>query len=278
MRRGTFFRQFQNSCMTVFCCLAVLFGILFLGSIFYSLVYRGISAFHFRLFLQDTPAPNADGGLRNAIFGSGMIVLMAVVIATPISVLAATFLAEYAKGTKISSVKRFMNDVWLSAPSIITGLFVYTTVVHFFGNYSAFAGAIALAMIAFPIISRTAEDILNLIPNELREAATALGMSKWRVIVHVVWKSAKPGILTGVLLAVARISGETAPLLFTVLNNQFWTSNIMRPMANLPVTIYQFAMSPYENWQNLAWSGALLITLFVLFLNILTRSFSSKKR
>lgn len=277
MKRGTFFRQFQNSCMTFFCVIAVLFGMIALGSIFYSLVYRGLAAFNLNLFTQNTPPPNAEGGLKNAIFGSFVIVLIAIVIATPISVLAATFLAEYAKGSKISSVKRFMNDVWLSAPSIITGLFVYTTIVHFFGNYSALAGAIALSMIAFPIISRTAEDILNLIPNELREAASALGMPKWRVVVRVVWRSARPGILTGVLLAVARISGETAPLLFTVLNNQFWSSNVLRPMANLPVTIYQFAMSPYENWQNLAWSGALLITLFVLFLNILTRSFSKKR-
>lgn len=278
MKRGTFFRQFKNNCFTFFCYCAVLFGCVVLGSIFYSLVRHGVVAFNINLFTEDTPPPNAEiGGLKNAIYGSFMIVLIAIVIATPISVLAATFLAEYAKGNKISSVKRFMNDVWLSAPSIITGLFVYTVFVQVMGNYSALAGALALALIAFPIITRASEDILNLIPNELREAASALGLPKWRVIVNVVWRSAKPGILTGVLLAIARVSGETAPLLFTVLNNQFWTSNILHPMANLPVTIYQFALSPYENWQNLAWSGALLITLFVLLLNILTRSFSKRR-
>lgn len=277
MQRGTFFRRFQNHCLTVFCGLSVFLGLAVLGSIFYSLVSRGLIAFTPALFLENTPPPQEVGGLKNAIFGSFLIVSISILIATPISVLAATFLSEYAKGQKISSVKRFMNDVWLSAPSIITGLFVYTTVVHFFGNYSALAGALALSMIALPIVSRTAEDILKLIPNELREAASALGMPKWRVITQVVWKSARPGILTGVLLAVARVSGETAPLLFTVLNNQYWSSNVTKPMANLPVTIYQFAMSPYDNWQNLAWSGALLITLFVLFLNLLTRSFSKKK-
>lgn len=275
MNKLIIFRKVQNNFFTFLCVLSVVFGITILSSIFYALIHNGAPAFSTSFFTQDTPPPEFEGGgLRNSIFGSFIITLLAVVVATPVGIFAATFLAEYARGKKIASTIRFVNDVWLSAPSIIVGLFVYTVVVSPMGNYSAIAGAISLAMIACPIITRSTEDMLNLIPNELREAAIALGLPKWRVIVHISWKSAKQGIITGILLAVARISGETAPLLFTSLNNQFWSTDLLVPIANLPVTIYQFAMSPYANWQELAWGGALFITGVVLMLNIITRSLS----
>ena len=275
MRKTQFTRRISNKFFHYLCYLSVIFGITVLSSIFYALIHHGFPALSLNFFTMDTPAPESiGGGLRNAIVGSLIITLAAVVVATPVGILAATFLSEYARGKKVASVIRFVNDVWLSAPSIIVGLFVYTVVVHPTGNYSAFAGAISLAMIACPIITRSAEDMLNLVPNELREAAIALGLPKWRVIIHIAWRASKQGILTGILLSIARISGETAPLLFTSLNNQFWSTSLSQPIANLPVTIYQFAMSPYHNWQELAWSGALLITVFVLFLNILTRYFT----
>jgi phosphate transport system permease protein len=268
-------RYLKNKIFSVLCIASVVFGIFILGSIFTALIKHGFSALNFDFFLKDTPAPDAlVGGLRNAIVGSVIITCFAVLVATPIGLFCATYLSEYVRGKKIASVIRFVNDVWLSAPSIIVGLFVYTVVVHPMGNYSAFAGAISLAMIACPIITRSAEDMLNLVPHELREAAIALGLPKWRVVVHVAWRASQQGIMTGVLLAIARISGETAPLLFTSLNNQFWSISLGQPIANLPVTIYQFAMSPYHNWQELAWGGALLITGVVLFLNVLTRSFA----
>ncbi len=275
MKRNQVTRKLNNKIFTTLCIGSVLFGITILSSIFYALIIHGFPALSLNFFFMDTPAPDSiGGGLRNAIVGSFIITVAAVLVATPVGIFAATFLSEYARGKKIASVIRFVNDVWLSAPSIIVGLFVYTVVVHPMGNYSAFAGAISLAMIACPIITRSAEDMLNLVPNELREAAIALGLPKWRVIVHIAWRASKQGILTGILLAIARISGETAPLLFTSLNNQFWSTSLSQPIANLPVTIYQFAMSPYHNWQDLAWGGALLITVVVLFLNILTRYFA----
>lgn len=275
MKRKQFVRKLSNKTFSLLCVTSVLFGITILSSIFYALIVHGFPAISVDFFLEDTPSPDSlGGGLRNAIVGSFVITVAAVIVATPMGILAATFLSEYARGCKIASVIRFVNDVWLSAPSIIVGLFIYTVVVHPMGNYSALAGAISLAMIACPIITRSAEDMLNLVPNELREAAIALGLPKWRVVIHVAWRASRQGMLTGVLLAIARISGETAPLLFTSLNNQFWSTNLSQPIANLPVTIYQFAMSPYHNWQDLAWGGALLITVVVLFLNILTRSFS----
>jgi phosphate transport system permease protein len=275
MKRKQFVRKLSNKTFSLLCVTSVLFGITILSSIFYALIVHGFPAISVDFFLEDTPSPDSlGGGLRNAIVGSFVITVAAVIVATPMGILAATFLSEYARGRKIASVIRFVNDVWLSAPSIIVGLFIYTVVVHPMGNYSALAGAISLAMIACPIITRSAEDMLNLVPNELREAAIALGLPKWRVVIHVAWRASRQGMLTGVLLAIARISGETAPLLFTSLNNQFWSTNLSQPIANLPVTIYQFAMSPYHNWQDLAWGGALLITVVVLFLNILTRSFS----
>jgi phosphate transport system permease protein len=275
MKRRQVTRKVTNKIFSSLCVGSVLFGITILSSIFYALIIHGFPSLSLHFFTSDTPAPDSiGGGLRNAIVGSIIITTAAVLVATPIGIFAATFLSEYARGKKIASVIRFVNDVWLSAPSIIVGLFVYTVVVHPMGNYSAFAGAISLAMIACPIITRSAEDMLNLVPNELREAAIALGLPKWRVIIHIAWRASKQGIITGVLLAVSRISGETAPLLFTSLNNQFWSTNLSQPIANLPVTIYQFAMSPYRNWQDLAWGGALLITVVVLFLNILTRYFA----
>ncbi len=275
MKKNQTVRYLKNKIFSVLCIASVVFGIFILGSIFTALIKHGFSALNFDFFLKDTPAPDAlVGGLRNAIVGSVIITCFAVLVATPIGLFCATYLSEYVRGKKIASVIRFVNDVWLSAPSIIVGLFVYTVVVHPMGNYSAFAGAISLAMIACPIITRSAEDMLNLVPHELREAAIALGLPKWRVVVHVAWRASQQGIMTGVLLAIARISGETAPLLFTSLNNQFWSISLGQPIANLPVTIYQFAMSPYHNWQELAWGGALLITGVVLFLNVLTRSFA----
>ncbi|BBH53248.1 phosphate ABC transporter permease PstA [Fluviispira sanaruensis] len=275
MKRIQVLRKIKNNTFTFLCVLAVLFGITILSSIFYALLMKGLPALNWNFFVMDTPPPeHTGGGLRNAIVGSFIITVLAVAVATPVGIFAATYLSEYVRGKKIASTIRFVNDVWLSAPSIIVGLFVYTVFVHPMGNYSALAGAISLAMIACPIITRSTEDMLNLVPNELREAAIALGLPKWRVIIHIAWKASKQGILTGILLAVARISGETAPLLFTSLNNQFWSTSLVQPIANLPVTIYQFAMSPYSNWQELAWGGALLITVIVLFLNILTRYFA----
>ncbi|KAB8033446.1 phosphate ABC transporter permease PstA [Fluviispira multicolorata] len=278
MKRVQIIRKFQNNTFSCLCVLAVLFGISILSSIFYALILKGFPALSWNFFTVDTPPPEyVGGGLRNAIVGSFIITVIAVAVATPVGIFAATYLSEYVRGKKIASTIRFVNDVWLSAPSIIVGLFVYTVFVHPMGNYSAIAGAISLAMIACPIITRSTEDMLNLVPNELREAAIALGLPKWRVIVHIAWKASKQGILTGILLAIARISGETAPLLFTSLNNQFWSTSLVQPIANLPVTIYQFAMSPYGNWQELAWGGALLITVIVLFLNILTRYFTKPR-
>lgn len=275
MKRKQVIRKISNKMFSTLCVGAVLFGITILSSIFYALMIHGFPSLSLHFFTADTPAPDSiGGGLRNAIVGSIIITTAAVVVATPVGIFAATFLSEYARGKKIASVIRFINDVWLSAPSIIVGLFVYTVVVQPMGNYSAFAGAISLAMIACPIITRSTEDMLNLVPNELREAAIALGLPKWRVVIHIAWRASKQGIITGVLLAVSRISGETAPLLFTSLNNQYWSTNLSQPIANLPVTIYQFAMSPYRNWQDLAWGGALLITVVVLFLNVLTRYFA----
>jgi phosphate transport system permease protein len=275
MKRKQIVRKITNKMFSSLCVGSVLFGITILSSIFYALIIHGFPSLSLNFFTMDTPSPDSiGGGLRNAIVGSIIITIAAVLVATPVGIFAATFLSEYARGKKIASIFRFVNDVWLSAPSIIVGLFVYTVIVRPMGHYSALAGAISLAMIACPIITRSAEDMLNLVPNELREAAIALGLPKWRVIIHIAWRASKQGIITGVLLAVSRISGETAPLLFTSLNNQYWSTNLSHPIANLPVTIYQFAMSPYRNWQDLAWGGALLITVVVLFLNILTRYFA----
>ncbi len=252
------------------------FGLFFLAAILWTLLSRGLQAIRPSIFLQMTPPPGAEGGLANAIYGSFMMTLLSIVIATPIGILAGTYLSEYARGSKIASVAIFVNDVLLSAPSIIIGLFVYAIMVVPMGHFSAYSGAVALAVIAIPVINRTTQDMLALVPNSMREAAAALGAPRWKVMIYVIWKAARNGILTGVLLAIARVSGETAPLLFTALSNQYWTADMNQPMANLPVVIFQFAMSPYDDWQKLAWGGALIITVAILLLNIIARALAGR--
>jgi len=248
------------------------FGMVFLLWILYTLFLRGFEALSPTLFTQMTPPPGSAGGLLNAIFGSVLMVLVATLVSTPIGILAGIYLAEYGKNGWIANVTRFINDILLSAPSIVIGLFVYTVYVAQVQHYSGWAGSAALALLAIPVVVRTTENMLRLVPSSLREAAIALGAPMWKVILMVTLKAVRAGVITGILLAVARISGETAPLLFTALNNQFWSADMNAPMANLPVVIFQFAMSPFKEWQELAWAGALLITLAVLVLNILART------
>jgi phosphate transport system permease protein len=254
---------------------ATAIGLAFLAAILWTLFSKGLGGLSWSVFTQTTPAPGSSGGLLNAIYGSLVMTLLGVLIGGPIGILAATYLSEYGRGTRLSTVIRFINDVLLSAPSIVIGLFVYTLVVVPMGHFSALAGAVSLAIIVIPVTVRTAEDMLRLIPQTMRHGSAALGAQPWRTITSIVYPAARSGLLTGVLLALARVSGETAPLLFTALNNQFWNANLNQPMANLPVVIFQFATSPYKNWQSLAWAGALLITLFVLFLSIIARVISS---
>jgi phosphate transport system permease protein len=268
-------RRLVNAAVMALSVAATGFGLLWLVLVLWTLVVDGISAITPALFSQMTPPPGSSGGLLNAIFGSIAMTLIATLIGTPTGILAGTFLAEYSRGGRFGEAVRFINDILLSAPSIIVGLFVYEIMVVPMGHFSAWAGAVALAIIVVPVVVRTTEDMLNLVPNALREAASALGAPKWKVIVTVSYRAAIQGMLTGVMLAVARIAGETAPLLFTALNNQFWSSNLNAPMANLPVVIFQFAMSPYADWQLLAWGGALLITVAVLCLNIGARLIAS---
>lgn len=251
--------------------LAMAFGLFWLGWILFTLLQYGIPGLSLAVFTQTTPPPGSDGGLINAIAGSLMMTALGTLIGTPIGILAGTYLAEFGQRGWLAPVTRFINDVLLSAPSIVIGLFVYELYVIQVKHFSGWAGALALSILVIPIVIRTTENMLRLIPNSLREAAAALGAPQWKIISSVTLRAARAGILTGVLLAVARISGETAPLLFTSLNNQFWSSDMNQPMANLPVVIFQFAMSPYADWQQLAWAGALLITFSVLTLNILAR-------
>jgi len=258
--------------------LATAFGLFWLLWILWTTLSYGISAIDWSLFQQDTPAPGGQGGLANAIMGSVIMVGLATAIGTPTGILAGTYLAEYGGRTWVAGTIRFINDILLSAPSIIIGLFVYELVVLRMGHFSALAGAIALAIIMLPVVIRTTEEMLRLVPNTLREAALALGAPRWKMVSLVAYRAALSGILTGVLLSVARIAGETAPLLFTALNNQFWSTNLMQPMANLPVVIFQFAMSPYDEWHTLAWAGSLLITLSVLALSIVARTLLRKAR
>ena len=253
------------------------FGMVFLIWILITLFSKGSAAFGPQLFTQMTPPPGSDGGLANAIFGSVMMVGASVLIATPVGIMAGIYLAEVGRDNWIATVTRFVNDILLSAPSIVIGLFVYSLIVFQVKHYSGWAGAVALAIIAVPVVVRTTENMLMLVPNTLREAAVALGAPMWKVVLKVTLKAVRGGVITGVLLALARVSGETAPLLFTSLNNQFWSTDMNAPMANLPVVIFQFAMSPYEDWQRLAWAGALLITLTVLLLNILARTVFRQK-
>jgi phosphate transport system permease protein len=269
-------RRIVNSVVIALSFAATAFGLLWLVLVLWTLIVNGIGAISPRLFTEMTPPPGSSGGLLNAIFGSLAMTFVAMLVATPTGILAGTFLAEYARGTRFGEVVRFINDILLSAPSIIIGLFVYEAMVLPMGHFSAWAGAMALAIIVIPVVVRTTQDMLCLVPNALREAAAALGAPKWKVVVMVSYRAALQGMLTGVLLAVARISGETAPLLFTALNNQFWSADLNAPMANLPVVIFQFAMSPYPDWNALAWGGALLITAAILVLNIVTRILSAR--
>jgi phosphate transport system permease protein len=251
--------------------LATAVGLFFLGAILWTLISRGVAGLSVTLFTAMTPPPGSSGGLLNAIYGSLVMTVIGILIGGPVGMLAGTYLAEYGRHSRLSAVIRFVNDVLLSAPSIIVGLFVYELLVLRMGHFSALAGAVALAIIAIPVTVRTTEDMLNLVPQGMKDASTAMGAYPWRTITNVIYPAARSGIVTGLLLAVARISGETAPLLFTALNNQFWSTNLNAPMANLPVVIFQFALSPYPNWQQLAWSGALLITLSILILSITAR-------
>lgn len=256
---------------------AMAFGVFWLIWILWETIRLGIGGLSFSLFSEMTPPPNEMGGLANAIFGSFVMVTLATCVGTPIGVMAGVYLAEYDKKSWLAATTRFVNDILLSAPSIVIGLFVYAVVVAKFKSFSAYAGIVALALIVIPVVIRTTENMLTLVPAALREAAYALGTPKWKVILAITLRAARAGVITGVLLAVARIAGETAPLLFTALNNQFWNGDLAKPMASLPVTIFKFAMSPYENWQQLAWAGVFLITVAVLALNILARVLTRQK-
>jgi len=264
-------RKFKNGAFLALSLIATLAGLACLAAILWTLISHGIAGMSWHLFTEMTPPPGSRGGLLNALYGSAVMTLLGILIGSPIGVLAGTYLAEYGRRSRLSTAIRFINDVLLSAPSIIVGLFVYEIVVVRMGHFSALAGALSLAILAIPITLRTTEDMLNLVPQGMKDASTAMGAYQWRTITSVIYPAARSGIVTGLLLAVARISGETAPLLFTALNNQFWSSNLGAPMANLPVVIFQFALSPYPNWQQLAWSGALLITLTILVLSVAAR-------
>lgn len=256
---------------------AMAFGVFWLIWILWETITLGIGGLSLALFSEMTPPPNEAGGIANAIFGSLIMVALATFVGTPIGVMAGVYLAEYDARGWLANTTRFVNDILLSAPSIVIGLFVYTVVVARFKSFSGYAGVVALALIVIPVVIRTTENMLVLVPASLREAAYALGTPKWKVIIMVTLRAARAGVITGVLLAVARIAGETAPLLFTALNNQFWNADLSKPMASLPVTIFKFAMSPYENWQQLAWAGVFLITVAVLGLNILARFLTRQK-
>ena len=264
-------RRRTNAMVMGLCFAATAFGLGFLILILATLLWRGLSGLNLAVFTQMTPPPGSSGGLLNAIAGSLVMTVLGVAIGTPIGLLAGTYMAEYGKVSKLAMIVRFINDILLSAPSIVIGLFIYELVVARLGHFSAIAGVLALAVIVVPVVVRTTEDMLNLVPAPLREAASALGMPRSLVIKKVAYRAARAGLITGVLLAIARVSGETAPLLFTSLNNQFWSLDLNAPMASLPVVIFQFALSPYQDWQQLAWTGALLITVTVLVLSIVAR-------
>ena len=269
-------RRLANTVTMSLCWGSAALGLSVLVIILSTLVIKGTLGLSPTVFTEMTPPPGGEGGLLNAIAGSLVMSIIGVLVGTPIGILAGTYMAEYGRHNRLSSVVRFINDILLSAPSIITGLFVYTIVVAPMGHFSGWAGAIALAVLVIPIVVRTTENMLLLVPNQLREAASALGMPRSLVIRRVAYKAASAGMVTGVLLAVARVSGETAPLLFTALNNQFWSTNLNKPMSSLPVVIFQFALSPYADWQRLAWTGALLITTTVLLLSIAARWLSTR--
>jgi phosphate transport system permease protein len=271
-------RRLRNTIVLALSVSATVVGLGWLVLILGSLVYEGLSGLSPAVFTQMTPPPGADGGLLNPIIGSLMLTILAIAIGTPVGILAGTYMAEYGKYAKLTVVVRFINDILLSAPSIVVGLFVYEIMVAPMGHFSGWAGAVALALIVIPVVVRTTEDMLSLVPKELRESATALGLPRAHVVRYVSYRAARAGIITGVLLAIARISGETAPLLFTALNNQFFSTNLNAPIASLPVVIFQFALSPYADWQKLAWIGALIITFAVLALSITARALSASRK
>jgi phosphate transport system permease protein len=267
-------RRGANNLATAMCWGAAIFGLSWLVLILGALIVEGAKGLSLDVFTQNTPPPGASGGLLNAIAGSFLMTLIGVAVGTPLGMLAGTYMAEYGRYSKLTSVIRFINDILLSAPSIVIGLFVYTAMVATMGHFSAISGAVALSILVIPVVLRTTEDMLLLVPLPMREAAAALGLPRAQIILRVAYRAAKTGLVTGVLLAVARVSGETAPLLFTALNNQFWSTDLNAPMASLPVVIFQFALSPYKDWQQLAWTGALLITTTVLILSIAARMLS----
>jgi phosphate transport system permease protein len=269
-------RRAVDAAAFLFASGATLFGLFWLFWILWTTFHQGLGAINLALFTQMTPPPGSAGGLLNAFYGSAIMIVLAVVIGAPLGVAAGTYLAEHGRHSRLAATVSFLNDVLLSAPSIVIGLFVYEIVVRTSGHFSGYAGAIALAMILLPIVVRTSDEALRLVPDQMRDAAFALGIPRWRVTAQILYKAALTAILTGVLLGVARIAGETAPLLFTALNNQFWSSSLSGPLANVPVVIFQYAMSPYDEWHALAWAGALVLTLFVLGLNLVVRMIAKR--
>ena len=271
-------RRLKNVIALSLALAATIFGLFWLIWILWTALVNGIAAIKPALFTEMTPPPGSDGGLLNAFFGSAIMSLLAILIGTPIGVAAGTYLAEYARKTMIGETIRFVNDILLSAPSIVLGLFIYTVVVARIGHFSGLAGALALALIVIPVVVRTTDEMLKLVPSAMREAALSLGVPQWKMTLQVLYRAALPGILTGILLALARISGETAPLLFTALNNQYWSNDLTQPLASVPVVIFQFAMSPYDSWHALAWAGAFMVTIFVLLLSLFSRAVLLRKR
>ena len=272
-------RAAKNIAAQVLAVLAAVFGIFWLVWIIWTTLRMGVSSLNLALFTEMTPPPGAEGGgMLNAFFGSALMSMLGILLGAPIGVLAGTYLAEYSSKSWLGETVRFVNDILLSAPSIVLGLFVYTMVVAQMGHFSVLAGGIALAFIVLPVVVRTTDEMLRLVPSQMREAALSLGVPQWKVTMQVLYRSALPGIVTGILLALARISGETAPLLFSALNNQYWTTDVLSPMANVPVVIFQYAMSPFENWHSLAWAGAFVLTLFVLLTSLVARAIVSRNK
>ncbi|MEE9451459.1 MAG: phosphate ABC transporter permease PstA [Gammaproteobacteria bacterium] len=271
-------RSFKNILFISACVLSLIIALCFMISIFTTLITKGGGAINWQLFFASTPSPGGQGGLANAIVGSLVITTLAILLATPIAILTAVYLVEYGQKRRLARIVQFANDLLLSVPSIIVGLFIFAIVISRVGHYSAYSGALALAIIALPIITRNTEDMLQLVPVQLREAGIALGVPRWRITLMILSRAARPGIITGILLAIARVMGETAPLLFTALSNQFWSLNLNQPMANLPMVIFQYALSPYQSWQQLAWAGALIITCFILITSFISHYFLQARK
>ena len=271
-------RRLSNAIALTLSLAATVFGLFWLVWILWTALSNGLAAMNLALFTKMTPAPGEDGGLLNAFFGSLTMSSLALLIGAPIGIAAGTYLAEYARTRAVGQTIRFVNDILLSAPSIVLGLFIYTIVVRTMGHFSGLAGALALAMIVIPVVVRTTDEMLQLVPAAMREAALSLGVPQWKMTMQVLYRSAAPGILTGILLGLARISGETAPLLFTALNNQYWSADLSKPLASVPVVIFQYAMSPYDSWHSLAWAGAFIVTIFVLLLSLVSRAVILRKK